>query len=71
MELITPVSVVILRLESLIDIDNTSTAVSVDTISWFTGNIESHYKDDAEALAEATSGTAMSLFPRFLKAENQ
>jgi hypothetical protein len=35
------------------------------TIEWFTKNLELHYEDDAAALEEVTTGTALKLFPRF------
>ncbi|KAI0702895.1 amidohydrolase 2 [Cytidiella melzeri] len=41
-------------------------AVSVDTISWFTKNVERYFEDDAEGHAEVTRGTALTLFPRFV-----
>ncbi|GJE84217.1 amidohydrolase 2 [Phanerochaete sordida] len=40
-------------------------AVSMETIEWFTNQLEAHYADDAAALEEVTSRTALELFPRF------
>jgi hypothetical protein len=46
----------------------TFVAVSVDTVSWYTKNLESFYEGHDGGHAAMTRDTALRLFPRFANA---